>query len=203
MKVYKGTQYDLIEDGHFSLVFDDSWPRGILSPDDRDYLVLEDKRAQRGKDERRHQIRQRLRAGLVDISLIWTSIMQSGGFDYSDLETVFDPPDRSPEEAALTGAIQDQTAMTYIGSKFLKRPYQAVDQLGVEKAEYARRHFEEGVSEEKLDESFPEVSVDIQDKVGAGWRMESKEDYLDRLVEEGGIDEETIEQWLEDRKEAR
>jgi hypothetical protein len=200
MELFKGSLYDLSKDGHLSIAFEESWPRGILTPADRDFLVNKGERSQRAQDERRQQIRNRLRAGLVDISLIWTSIMNSGGFEYSDLATVFNPPHHSAIDPVLTGAIQDQTAMTFIGSKFLKRPYPIVDQLGISKAEWARREFEEELSGDALKSDFPQVSVEISDKTWSGsGKMESKADYLDNLVESGKLDEETIRQWLADR----
>lgn len=86
----------------------DTRPRGILTPDDREYLLgLKELSEQSGRNARA-RIRERLYHSILDFKLLWTYL------EDRDLEIVFSPDDQD-EARHLRSYCQAMLAFTILG----------------------------------------------------------------------------------------
>lgn len=86
----------------------DTRPRGILTPDDREYLTGMKELTPQSERNTRARIRERLYHSILDFKLLWTHL------DDRDLEMVFSPDDRE-EARYLRSYCQEMLAFTILG----------------------------------------------------------------------------------------
>ena len=107
---------------------DESRPRGILTPSDREFLLgHKTDYTDHSKKQKRNRIRRRLRNAILDFSILFEHLEER------DRETVFDPDDEARE--AYTRGITNMLGFLHLGTMGYYVPFKHMLAEGVNKAE--------------------------------------------------------------------
>ncbi|GGN20769.1 hypothetical protein [Halarchaeum nitratireducens] len=107
---------------------DESRPRGILTPSDREFLLgHKTDYTDHSKKQKRNRIRRRLRNAILDFSILFEHLEER------DRETVFDPDDEARE--AYTRGITNMLGFLHLGTIGYYVPFKHMLAEGVNKAE--------------------------------------------------------------------
>lgn len=107
---------------------DESRPRGILTPSDREFLLgHKTDYTEHSKKQKRNRIRRRLRNALLDFTILFEHLEER------DRETVFDPDDEDRD--AYTRGITNMLGFLHLGTMGYHVPFKHMLAEGVNKAE--------------------------------------------------------------------
>lgn len=126
----KGLRYDDI-DGALDLEMDR--PRGILTDDDREFLLdVGDTRSDHAADAQRRRMRRRVRNALMDFTVLNHALSED------DRAAIFDPPSAATETPdEILGSLVSLIAFVYDGHSHMQSgEFESTLSTGIEEAKY-------------------------------------------------------------------